>query len=403
MSKASIETLNCLVLDDSVTITAILSSILMDTCHVNRAHCANCAQQALDYLDERPDVDLVFLDLNMPDIDGMQFIRLLKEKNIAVAIVLISGSSPKIIKAVEGLIKLHKLDLVGSIPKPITEDSVSQVLYRFIKSQGEPNKTTAYLQKVKVHELLRAIEQQQFEIHYQPIVNVHTGRLKSAEALLRLRHPSRGMLYPDSFISELEAANLMRTVTLFVIDESLKQWGKWHKQGIVTDISLNIPAEMLGAQDLPEYLLGKAEEFSVPPGKITIEVTETCLGDDEAIVLEVITRLSINGFKLSLDDFGTGFSTVERLQHLPFHYVKIDKQFMLGLGKDESKRAALESSISMARRLGMKIVVEGVETLKLWDVSNHIGVDYKQGYFIAMPMPASAFNNWFESWNDGNT
>ena len=392
----------CLVLDDSLAITALLGTILRDECQLKEVYTSNSVEHALQLLDEGIELDLIFLDLNMPGVDGIEFLRLLKERSQQASIILISGTSPKVIKTVESLVKLHKLQFVGSIPKPITVTAVVEVMQRYQELQQRDSKARAFLNKVKVYELLRAIEQQQFQVYFQPIIDVQTRKLYSAEALLRLHHPTRGVIYPGQFIEELENTDLIRPVTLYVIDETLKQWRQWHEKGLHTHVSFNISAGMLGTLEIPEYLLGKLEEFQVPASKVILEVTETGLAEDFTAVLEVLSRLSINGLKLSIDDFGAGFSTIERLQHLPFNSVKIDKQFMLELHHDESKRAAMESSISMARRLGMQVVVEGVESLAMWEVACHIGVDFMQGFFIGHPMQAEAFESWYTSWNDGN-
>lgn len=392
-----------MILDDSVAITALLSGILKDECELPQVHSANSVDHALELLDDGLQVDLIFLDLNMPGTDGIEFLRLLKKRTKDIAIILISGTSPKVIKTVESLVKMHRLDFIGSVPKPITTTAVIEVMQRYQELTDQATKTETYLNKIKVHELLRAISQQQFQLYFQPIIDVHSRKLYSAEGLLRMHHPSRGVIYPGQFIETLESTDLIRPVTLFVIEETLKQWCSWRDKGIDTHISFNISAGMLGTLEIPEYLIGKVEEYQVPPSKVILEVTETGLVEDFTAALEVLSRLSINGFKLAIDDFGAGFSTVERLQHLPFNIVKIDKQFMMELHHDESKRAAIESSISMARRLGMQVVVEGVETLSMWDVACHIGVDYMQGYFVAHPLQPEAFETWYQSWEEGHT
>ncbi|GAA5316562.1 MAG: EAL domain-containing response regulator [Candidatus Pelagadaptatus aseana] len=393
----------CLIVDDSVSITSLLRGILKDECELSHVFTANSAERALELIDEGLPLDLIFLDLNMPGTDGIEFLRLIKKRKMDVAIILISGTSPKVIKTVESLVKMHRLDFIGSVPKPITVTSVVEVMQRYQELMGVHNRTEAYLNKVKVHELLRAIAEQQFQLYYQPIIDVHSRRLYSAEVLLRLHHPSRGVIYPQQFIETLENTDLIRPVTLFVIEGMLQQWRAWQEKGIDTHISFNISAGMLSTLEIPEYLIGKLEEYQVPASKVILEVTETGLVEDFTAVLEVLSRLSINGLKLAIDDFGAGFSTVERLQHLPFNVVKIDKQFMLELHRDESKRAAIESSISMARRLGMQVVVEGVETLSMWDVACHIGADFMQGYFVAQPLQPEAFESWHQSWEEGHT
>lgn len=391
----------CLVLDDSLAITALLGTILRDECQLRDVYTSNSVEHTLQLLDEGVELDLIFLDLNMPGVDGIEFLRLLKQRSQKVSIVLISGTSPKVIKTVERLVKLHKLDFVGSIPKPITVTAVMELMQRYQELQQRGYKARVFINKIKVYELLRAIEEQQFQVYFQPIIDVQSRKLYSVEALLRLHHPSRGIIYPDQFVAELESTDLIRPVTLYVIDETLKQWRHWHDKGIHTHVSLNISAGMLGTLEIPEYLLGKLEEFQVPASSVILEVTETGLAEDFSAVLEVLGRLSINGFKLSIDDFGAGFSTIERLQYLPFSSVKIDKQFMLELHHDESRRAAMESSIAMARRLGMQVVVEGVESLAMWDVACHIGADFMQGFFIGHPMQAEAFEAWYSSWREG--
>ncbi|WP_440905281.1 EAL domain-containing protein [Catenovulum sp. SX2] len=385
---------NALLLDDSPSIIALMTQVLKNA-GITQVNAFSNANDALTYLANNS-VNIIFSDLNLPHIDGVEFIRLLQQHNYPGHLVIVSSMSAKTIKSVEQLARTCKLNLVGSIAKPITEQAVANMLTK--ASEYKKPSHRANVEKLKIYELIRALEQQQFDLYYQPLICNKTRRIIGLEALARLNHPSKGLVFPDSFIMELEHNALIKHLTYEQLDQVLQQIASWRDKGLALSVSLNISATLLIEKNLPDMIFELLSCYKLPADKLVLEITESSVIEQQADMLEVLSRLSMRGIKLSIDDFGTGFSSVERLIDLPFSEMKIDKQFVQNAVTDEGQRATLESMVNMAKRLGMSVVLEGIETLEHWNMACHLSGDILQGYYIAKPMPASELSDWVEKW-----
>jgi EAL domain-containing protein (putative c-di-GMP-specific phosphodiesterase class I) len=167
-------------------------------------------------------------------------------------------------------------------------------------------------------------------------------------------------------------------------------------------LGINLSPSMLSDVTLPDRFAAAAARFGVAPEAIVFEITETGVAREELIYLEIVTRLRMKGFHLSVDDFGTGQSSLQRLEALPFGELKVDRQFVHGAHKNPAKQAILEASIGLARTLGQKSVAEGVEHREDWDLLRRLGCDVAQGYFVAKPMPADTLPGWVNTWESSN-
>ena len=394
-----IRKMRCLILDDSKAITGLLEAIIMDELGAAEALVANNVADALVLLEKSPaSIDVVFCDLNLPDVDGVAFLRMLSERGFQGYIVIVSSVSHRVLKSVEHLARNHHLKLLGTIIKPISPQSVIQLL-QSIGSHGEAKPKSGAKEMLTVPELVNALEEGYFECYYQPQVCAMTRNVVGFEALARLQHPKRSLIFPDDFISLMEQHNLILRLTKDQIVSVFKQWKIWHQQGHCYRIAINISALLLNDLELPEFILAQIKKYGVKPKLLTLEITESCLNEDRIRALEVLSRLSMYGINLSIDDFGTGYSSIDRLQSLPFNEVKIDRSFVQNAAASESERPVLDSMIGMANRLGLRVVLEGVETLAHWQMVCHSGCDSFQGYFIAKPMSVDKLEEWLADWN----
>ncbi|EWH08616.1 response regulator receiver modulated diguanylate phosphodiesterase [Catenovulum agarivorans DS-2] len=385
---------NAVILDDSPSITALMIQVLKSA-GIAQVNAFSDANQALNYVENNL-VDIIFSDLNLPNIDGVEFIRLLQSKNFKGRLVIVSSMSVKTIKSVEQLARACKLDLVGSIAKPITEHAVVSMIKKAAQQKQPTHR--ANVEKLKIYELIRALDQHQFDLHYQPLICNKTKKLVGIEALARLNHPTKGLVFPDSFIMELEHNSLIKDLTYKQLDQVLKQISSLRDDGISLSVSLNISATLLVEKHLPDMIFELLNCYQLPPTNLVLEITESSVIEQQADMLEVLARLSMRGVKLSIDDFGTGYSSVERLIDLPFSEMKIDKTFVQQATTDESARATLESMTSMAKRLNMSIVLEGIESIEHWNMACYLNADILQGYYIAKPMPAAQLIEWIKKW-----
>ncbi|THC41894.1 GGDEF domain-containing protein [Massilia sp. Mn16-1_5] len=241
------------------------------------------------------------------------------------------------------------------------------------------------------HQLHLALERGEFELHYQPKVQLATGAVSGFEALLRWRHPERGLVAPFEFISILEETGLILPVGEWVIAEVCRQIGAWSaRYPSVPPVAINLSARQLGHAGLPQTVRGIVDAAGVDPGLLEFELTESMLMEDPEAAVRILSDLKSQGMRLSVDDFGTGYSSLAYLKRFPLDALKIDRTFVRDLPGDSDDAAITKAVISLAHSLNLKVVAEGVETIGHVDALRAYGCDEIQGYYIGKPVPAAA-------------
>ncbi|MCV2353062.1 EAL domain-containing protein [Paucibacter sp. B2R-40] len=247
-------------------------------------------------------------------------------------------------------------------------------------------------------ELRRAVEGGQLRLYLQPKVDLKTGRVSSAEALLRWQHPERGLVPPMQFIPFAEQTGFIRELTRWVLAESARAWAALQAQNQALRISVNLSTRDLMDQDLPAKIAAMLRQHGANTDSLCLEITESAIMDDPQRALETLNQLHEMGFKLSIDDFGTGYSSLAYLKGLPVDELKIDKSFVLAMEADLGDARIVRSTIELAHNMGLSVVAEGLETGKAWKLLAELGCDEGQGYFIAKPMPQQQFSAWLSAW-----
>jgi EAL domain-containing protein (putative c-di-GMP-specific phosphodiesterase class I) len=243
-------------------------------------------------------------------------------------------------------------------------------------------------------DLRSALALEQFELHYQPIVNLQTGRIERAEALLRWRHPQRGLLAPAEFLPFAEAGGMMLEIGDWVFRQAAQQAKRWQDElggGFQVSINQSL-AQLRGDPALYVGWLQHAARLGLPPRSIVLEITEGVLLDGAARVNERLRDLREMGLQVALDNFGTGYSSLSHLKHFGIDLLKLDHSFIQHLANDSGDLAMCEALILMAHKLGLRVVAEGVETVAQSHLLDLAGCDFAQGYVYAQPMPADAFS-----------
>jgi EAL domain-containing protein (putative c-di-GMP-specific phosphodiesterase class I) len=335
---------------------------------------------------------LVMLDLQMPGGDGVELIRVLARQNSRANIVLASGMDQRVLNAAEQLGKSHGLAMVGIMQKPIMLGDLECLLGRYYESRRE----------VTVEQLRRAVDRAELRVHYQPKARLVDGvwKIDSAESLVRWEHPEYGLIYPDEFIPLAESSGLIAALTDFVLQTGVEQIGVWNRQGLDLRLSVNLSPKLVTNLEFPDQLAALAERAKVDNSQLTLEVTETAALSDPAHTLDILTRLRVKKFGLSLDDFGTGFSSVTQLYQMPFSELKIDKSLGMDLQRNVEARTIVRSLVDLGHNLGLSVCCEGVESARSLAFLGSIGCDYAQGYYIARPMLAEALPALVTSWNE---
>jgi diguanylate cyclase (GGDEF)-like protein len=248
-----------------------------------------------------------------------------------------------------------------------------------------------------LEQLREALDTEQLVNHYQPKLDLRTGAVIGVEALVRWDHPVRGVLYPDVFLPLAEQAGLMRRLALGVLERSLRDLQGWRAAGHDLSVAVNLSVSNLQDVALPEQVEMLLEAFAVPAEALTLEITEDLLMADAARSQQVMTGLRKLGVRLSIDDYGTGYSSLAYLRALPVDELKLDRSFVGQLTSDERAAAIVRSTLQLSRDLGMTMVVEGVEDAATLDALRGWGCEFAQGYFIARPLAADVLFSWLQA------
>jgi diguanylate cyclase len=275
-------------------------------------------------------------------------------------------------------------------------DKAEQAMLQARKSGQQWNIYDAAQEQLFVHhhllfgKLREALVKQQLQVHYQAQIDLHTGRVLGAEALTRWNDPESGMVPPALFIPVAEESGLIRQLTNWVIDESLRECARWHQHGLDLTVSINLSALNLMDPALLGVLQSGLAKTGLQAHFVNLEITESCFMASPERAMEVIRRMHDCGFKLSIDDFGTGYSSLSYMKNLPIDELKIDQSFVRRLLQSPGDQAIVASTIDLAHNLHLSVVAEGIEDAATADWLRARGCDFGQGYSFAHPAPADA-------------
>lgn len=389
-------TLKILILDDEPFMLKLLEQMLtrLGVNQVTTYGNGKSALASLDSSSSQPNV--ILLDLNMPEMDGIEFVRHLVDKSYFGSIILVSGEDVRMLQTVEKLVSEHKIPMLGYLQKPINPEELSGLLDGWMP----PSYVKPQVAK-KIYsagDVRAAIDNHELVNYYQPKVDVASGKVMGVETLVRWRHPQDGMVSPDKFIAVAEDHRLINDLTRVVMSEAFSQTRIWLDAGLCLRVAINLSMENLDSLEFADYVTTAAATAGILADDIVLEVTESRLMKNLSTSLEVLTRLRLKRFHLSIDDFGTGHSSLTQLRDLPFNELKVDQGFVHGAASDETLRSLYNASLSLAQQLGIKSVAEGVENRVDWDFIRNSGCDLAQGYFIAKPMPADEIHDWIIGW-----
>jgi diguanylate cyclase (GGDEF)-like protein len=248
-------------------------------------------------------------------------------------------------------------------------------------------------------EMRRALERGEFEIDWQPRLSLSSGRVVGLEGLVRWNHPSRGRLQPGDFIPFAEETGFVREITRWVVAAGVRQGARMAREGLELHVSLNVSA--LDVQN-PEFAADVQRALcteGMDPARLVLEITESGVVDDLDNALATLRSLAALGVRLSVDDFGTGYATLAQLQQLPVHELKIDRSFVYGMCDNRGSEAIVRATIDLARKLGLSVAAEGVETLRELKTLQSLGCDEAQGFYIAKPLRADQVGDWVRRTN----
>jgi len=386
LKNTKIAELRILIVDDDPPILKLVSRFLQNL-GVRFITTAGNGNEGLVILDSgAAGYDIVLCDLNMPEMDGIHFLRCLADRNFPGGLAFLSGEDERMLETAFELAKACKMNCLGTISKTqLNQDNLLDILENF--GPLEALDPTTRPKVLSVEEFRTGLANGALELYYQPKVIVSNGNVCGVEALARWKHEQRGILSPICFIAVAEDIGMIDALTYKVCARAIKQLADWRKQGLDLDMSINVSINTFSTPDFPAYLINTARDHAMDHTKIILEITESEAMTDAMKCLEILMHLRMQRFGLSVDDFGTGHSSLAKLKQIPFTELKIDRTFVYDAVNKSSSRAILESSVELARKFKMKIVAEGVETSEDWNLIKELGCDYAQGYYCARPMP----------------
>jgi EAL domain-containing protein (putative c-di-GMP-specific phosphodiesterase class I)/CheY-like chemotaxis protein len=386
-----------LVLDDDAFILKTISHALGRLGYAQVVTTSSAAQALTLLRDDGGAVDFVFCDLNMPEMDGIEFLRELADRGFAGGVALISGEDSRTLKIAEDLARARRLTVVGVIEKPVRAETLEALLAQWQTEAQEDFSLDP--PPVTPEELRRAIEAGEFVAFFQPQIELATGWVAAVEALARWKSPGRGMLLPDAFIPVAEHHGLIGPLTERIMADALSNMAAWRSRGLQLRMALNVSVENLKELDFPDRVLAGILAAGVSPASVILEITESRFMENPVAAMDTLVRLRLKKIRLSIDDFGTGYASLAQLRDIPFDELKVDRTFVQGAAQDEAARTILEASIALGQRLGMAVVAEGVNSQGDWDRVARLGCHLAQGNFMAQPMPGADIPAWVDAWN----
>ena len=336
--------------------------------------------------------EVVVLDLQMPEMDGVEMLRHLAEIGSTADIVLVSGMDERTISAAEQYAAIRGLVVRGALQKPFVPDELHALL-RTVWDARRP---------LGGDDLRRAIANGELTVYYQPTVKRFadgTWDIATMEALLRWNHPTRGLLVPNDFIAIGEEQGLMRAMTDFVLERGIEQLKAWHVQRLDVGLRVNVAATLIADLRFPDRLQTILAQHDVDPSALTIEITETAMLDDAPETMDILTRLRLKEINLAIDDFGIGYSSLTQLFRMPFNEMKIDKSLTSRVPQSKEARIMIEALIDLAHKLNLSVCAEGVETEDALAFLGRVGCDSAQGYHIGRPIAAREVPGLIRRWD----
>ncbi|HTW70900.1 MAG TPA: EAL domain-containing protein [Acetobacteraceae bacterium] len=337
---------------------------------------------------------IVVLDLQLGETDGIEQLRLLADRQYSGRLVLMSGFDPRVLSTARALGQGMGLKVEAVLEKPLRIAELERVLDR-VQAAG---------QMPSAERLLAAVGNDELSLDFQPVVSRKPKVLKKLEALVRWEHPTAGRLSPASFLPLAESdVTVIDALTDWIIDAAVDAYQVLKALGISVPIAVNISTLNLHDLTVPERLEQRLRAGNMPATHLCLEITESAAFKDAAMTMDILTRVRLKGMQLSIDDFGTGYSSLKLLRQMPFSEIKIDQSFVSDAVSSRDSRAIVKSIMDLAANMEMGCVAEGVEMEETAGLLERLGSCDMQGFLIAPPMPVEAVPGWLDTWQRNAT
>lgn len=356
------------------------------------------ALELLDILAISP--ALIMVDLEMPGMDGIELIQQLHRRGVRLPLIVCSSRERALIQSVEIMARNLGMSAVAGVQKPLTPEALEVAFGAVLSAQARESATGLVdeggAQALNAQSLASAIEAGHISVHYQPKVDMRTGIVRGVEALARWQLEDGAFVRPDRFIPLAEQCGLIHDLTRAVMHRALAQATEWNARGLRLSMAINLSQSLFDGHEVVGEIVGMVNEYALQPDQLVFEITESTVADRIGIALGSLARLRLKGFGLSIDDYGTGFSSMQQLARIPFTELKIDRSFVHEAHHRSDLGVILQSALDMGHRLGLVTVAEGIESMKDWRFLQQSGCSVGQGYLIGKPMPPSELPAWLK-------
>ncbi len=370
-----------LIIDDDPTQVAIMKAYFMSLSVAEVKGTSNAAE-ALSFINKHnQNIDLIVSDLQMPEMDGVEFLRHLSNLRYAGKIAIISGVKSDILEHAARLAKMHSLNFIGQVSKPVTKSALDIVFLKVEHSKLSPKRQDDYF--ICQNDFSKAMRNDEIEPYYQPKIDVKTGRVIGAEALVRWHKPDVGFVSPEVLIKFAENNGRIEELTFHLFNKTIKSVVEFLQIEPDQVFATNLSPVMAKNLALPDQLLGRIRAHGLKPENFSFEVTENNVLNLDVTTLEVLSRLRILEFDVAIDDFGTGSSNIQTLRDFPYSELKIDRAFVSNATSNVFSEETVRAAVSLSHERGMKIVAEGVEDIETLQFIRNQGIEYAQGYLFS--------------------
>ena len=340
-------------------------------------------------------VDVVLVDLDLPHMDGIEFIGHVARERLANAVVVLTALDPALLNTVRIMARASGMRVLGTVEKPLTQAKLSEVIDLYFTADLLANEDPH--PDIDEGLLAEALANDAFEAWFMPQVAIDSGFVTGVEALARWSLNGRAVS-PARFIPELERSGLIDALTDRILAQTCRWRQRWREAGMQLRVSVNVSMHNLDDTSAADRYQAIAQAASVDPHDVTLEITESAMMHEAAQVLNVLARLRLKGFGLSVDDFGTGWSSLSQLAQLPVTELKIDQGFINGAADNARNRAVVEASVELGRKLKLTTVAEGVRSVDEWQMLAELGCTRAQGELIGMAVPGEQLAAAIEKW-----
>lgn len=383
-----------LIVDDDPTQIAILTSYF-SSLDVRLIQGASNPVMALEMMREQGlQFDLIVSDLQMPQMDGIEFMRHLGEARFPGKLALISGVRKNILDHAGRLAKMHRIDFLGEISKPLNRVSLDAVFRREVAAAPVREVEPRAAPFITPGRFAAAMRNRDIVPYYQPKVRINSGRIVGAESLARWQLPNGSFVSPMDFIAFAERNGAIEELTFYLFERSLGDLKRLLAIDPDFRLAVNLAPELAGSVDLPDRLNTLVSAHGISPANLIFEITENSILNVDVVTLEVLSRLRVLGYELAIDDFGTGSSNIQTLRDFPFSELKIDRSFICDALTNSFSAQTVKAAIALAADQKMKVVAEGVEDMQTWNMLRDMSVEQVQGYLVAQAMPIDEFEQY---------